>query len=87
MEFTFAALDATKGTAQFIGNVGASLVAFSRGVRTWNFLEVTETGNMMTTTVFESVDGRSFPAVHSRHTSLSNGPLPSHSRGVCAVRN
>ena len=87
MEFTFAALDATKGTAQFIGNVGASQVAFSRGAHTWNFLEVTDTGNMMTTTIFESADGGSFPVVHSRHTALGNAPLPSQSRGVCAARN
>jgi hypothetical protein len=35
MEFTFAALDAANRTAQFIGNVGAESVWFSKGNETW----------------------------------------------------
>jgi hypothetical protein len=85
MEFTLAALDVAKGTAQFIGNAGAESVWFLKGNETWNFVEITGSGNVMTTTVYASRDGRTFPMIHSRHPSIG-GPIPSQNRGVCMAR-
>ena len=87
MEFTFASLNNQKGSAEIIGNAGASTVRFWKGVWMWNFVEITDAGAVMTTTVFEASDGQNYPAVHSRHTSISSGTaLPSQYRGMCTAR-
>ncbi len=52
-------------------------VIVEKGVRTITFIEVTETGNVMTTTAFveeRTVDSR-IPAVHSRHSSMPGGAV------------
>jgi hypothetical protein len=88
MNYTFAGLDPAMSSAQVIGNAGAATVHLIKGAHTWNFIEVTGVGNVMTTTVFKSADGRNHPAVHSRHTALSDGePLPSQYRGMCEAKN
>jgi hypothetical protein len=87
MEFTFAGLNPQQGKAQMVGNVGASDVRFWKGAWTWNFVEVTDTGNVMTTTVFETSNGKDYPAVHSRHTSVAGEPFPSQYRGICSARS
>ena len=63
-------------------------VIATKGVRTVTFIEVTETGNVMTTTAFveeRTVDGR-VPAVHSRHTSVPGGAIPSQYSGACVAK-
>ena len=87
MDLTFASLNSQQGKAQLIGNARASDVQFWKGAWTWNFVEVTDTGNVMTTTVFDRSNGKDFPAVHSRHTSVAGEPLPSQYRGDCSVRS
>ena len=60
-------------------------VIVEKGVRTITFIEVTETGNVMTTTAFveeRTVDGR-IPAVHSRHSSVPGGAVTSQYSGAC----
>ena len=86
MDLTFAGLDPQQGRAQMIGNAGASDVRFWMGAWTWNFVEITDVGNVMTTTVFDSKDGKSYPAVHSRHTSVAGEPFPSQYRGICSAK-
>jgi hypothetical protein len=87
LEFTFAALDEGKGTAQFIGNAGASTVHFVKGRFTWNFVEVTPAGNITSTTVFAADEGN-LPAVHSRHPALAKGnPVVSQYLGTCSPRS
>lgn len=87
MDFTFGSLDPQQGKAQLIGNVGASGVRFWKGTWTWNFVEVTDVGNINTTTVYEALDGKDYPAVHSRHPSLAGLAFPSQYRGVCSARS
>ena len=87
MDFTFAGLSPQQGKAQMIGNAGASDVRFWKGAWTWNFVEVTDSGNVMTTTIFDASNGKDYAAVHSRHTSISGEPFPSQYRGICAARN
>jgi len=63
-------------------------VIAAKGVRTVTFIEVTETGNVMATTAFieeRTVDGR-IPAVHSRHTSVPGGAIPSQYSGACVAK-
>jgi hypothetical protein len=86
LDLTFAGLNPQQGKAQLIGNSGASDLRFWKGAWTWNFVEVTDTGNVMTTTVFDASNGKDFPAVHSRHTSVVGEPLPSQYRGICAAK-
>jgi hypothetical protein len=87
LELTFAGLNSQQGKAQLIGNAGASDLRYWKGAWTWNFVEVTDTGNVMTTTVFDTSNGKDFPAVHSRHTSVVGEPLPSQYRGTCSARS
>jgi hypothetical protein len=87
LDFTYASFDRERGTAEFIGNVGATSVLFWKGAWTWNFVEITDSGNAMMTTVFSSSDGQRHPAVHSRHTALAGDvAIPSHYRGICVAR-
>jgi hypothetical protein len=86
LDLTFAGLNPQQGKAQLIGNAGASDLRFWKGAWTWNFVEVTDTGNVTTTTVFDASNGKDFPAVHSRHTSVVGEPLPSQYRGICAAK-
>jgi hypothetical protein len=87
LDLTFAGLNPQQGKAQLIGNAGASDLRFWKGAWTWNFVEVTDTGNVMTTTVFDTSNGKDFPAVHSRHTSVVGEPLSSQYRGICSARS
>jgi len=87
LDLTFAGLNSQQGKAQLIGNAGASDVRFWKGAWTWNFVEVTDVGNVMTTTVFEASGGKDYPAVHSRHTSVAGEPFPSQYRGTCSAKS
>jgi hypothetical protein len=84
-DFTLAALDENKRQAQFIGNAGAATVHYIKGAGTWNFVEVTGAGHVMTTTVYSGPDGQEWPMVHSRHPRLAT-PLASQNRGSCQPR-
>jgi hypothetical protein len=83
MELTFAALNPTQGTAQLVGNVGASNVSLIDGAAGISFVEVTPTGNITLTTVYTTeVNGR-FVAVHSRHMGAADRPMVSQIFGSC----
>lgn len=84
IEFTIAAIDAGKGTAQMVGNLGAGPLVVLRGGYTLHFIEQTGTGNINLTTVYtaSSAEG-GFPAVHSRHIGLADDPMISQYLGAC----
>jgi hypothetical protein len=87
----YAALDPAKGTAQFIGNIGAANVTLIATAFTWSLVEVTETGNVNVTQVFlwdePSADIGSYRAVHSRHSSMMGSIVVSQHYGRCKVLN
>ena len=87
MDFTLAALDEQRGTAEFVGNLGAVPVAFIRGFSSRSFIEVTAAGVVNLITIFDTefftLEGTRFPAVYSRHVAYELGDFfPSHWRGV-----
>lgn len=86
LSFTFAAINRTALTAQMVGNAGAANVHLVEGRGVLHFLELTDTGNLTTTSVFESEakPGAPIPAVHSRHMTLfGNMPIVSQYTGSC----
>lgn len=87
LDLIFAGINAQQGKAELVGNAGVSDVGFWKGETTWNFMEVTNSGNVMITTIFNSPVAQSYPSVHSRHTSLGGIPLPSTYRGSCKSRD
>jgi hypothetical protein len=84
---TFSSLDPVKGTAQFIGNAGASNVSFIATAFTWSFIEVTDAGNVNVTQIFlwnePNADLGTYRAVHSRHSSMMGAIIASQHYGRC----
>lgn len=84
---TFSALDPSKGTAQFIGNIGTSNVTFISSAFAWTFIETTEPGNVNLTEVFlwnePSADLGMYRAVHSHHSSMMGAIVVSQHYGRC----
>ena len=87
MSMTYASIDQEGGTAQMIGNVGASDVTLVVGPHAVHFVEVTLAGNLTLTTVNTAADpeGRLF-ASHSRHIGTSSGLLVSQYLGFCEAK-
>ena len=67
------------GTASMIGNAGAAPVQPITGMDQITFFETTATGNFMMTTI----DFAELKFVHSRHTVMSGGLVPSQYYGKC----
>lgn len=77
-------INAQTGVARLIGNAGATDVLVVAGPRNVVFLEQTAAGNMIMTTVYGAPsDGNWFPAVMSRHITLTSGPFASSYHGRC----
>lgn len=90
MEIVFDQIDKKNGTARMIGNNGAENVIAIDGRDSVHLVEITASGNMNITTIFQQRDARrnSFAGVHSRHVTLmSGGPLPSQYVGLCSKLN
>ena len=84
MEFTIAAINADQGSAQMVGNMGATPLAILRGGYTLNFLEQTPVGNINLTTVYTASDAEGrFYAVHSRHIGTAEDAMVSQYLGSC----
>ncbi|RAH98278.1 hypothetical protein DLJ53_26580 [Acuticoccus sediminis] len=73
-------LDKTTGRAILEGNAGLSDVVLHMGTEGFSFIEVTESGAVMTTTVVIST-GR---AVHSRNTVIVRELVESQYLGRCS---
>lgn len=82
---TFANLDPGAGTAQLIGNSGASTVEFRSFSGQLQFIEETPAGNVTVTSVFAPpAPGEPLPAVHSRHIAIAPGDVAiSQFAGAC----
>lgn len=86
MQFTFAAIDLEAGTAQVIGNQGASNIYAMQGSDSINFIERTISGNINLTTVFLGEGGGPFGAVHSRHVVMLDAAVVSQYVGTCDAK-
>jgi hypothetical protein len=76
-------VDTTEGTARMIGNVGASDLYVIAGVGTLHFVEVTPSGNLNVTTIFDAPGAAGMKASHSRHVLILGSPLPAQHYGYC----
>jgi len=86
----FDQIDTLSGTARMIGNAGAETVTALSRSNSIHLVELTASGNLNVTTVFNTNDSNSsfdYPVVHSRHIDLSGGPLPSQYYGFCKKLN
>jgi hypothetical protein len=84
---TFDSIDLKKGTARVIANAGAGDVIVIPTASGLNFMEKTDSGNLVFTTVFyhyASPDIPRYVAVTSRHMDMF-GPFPSQYHGTCKI--
>ncbi|MBT3387322.1 MAG: hypothetical protein HN417_05270 [Desulfobacula sp.] len=87
MSFVFDSIDYREGSARMIGNQGSVGIAVFKGAQGVSFIEFTQTGSIITTTVFyeySNPDRKLFKAVHSRHTSIA-GAFPSQYYGDAEI--
>ena len=86
MTITITGMNEKDQSATLVGNLGSSpLIFFSNPMR-WVFVEITPTGNVMTTSMLvPSASGETY-AVHSRHAWLLDSGLISQWGGTCKVR-
>lgn len=84
MAFVIASINFDAGTAQIVGNLGASDLIILPGRENMHFIEHTGSGNLNLTTVYTGTasDGR-FLAVHSRHVGTGADPWISQFYGLC----
>lgn len=84
-----AELDATAGTAQLIGNNGASKVRYERDANQLRFFETTTSGNLTTLSIFAPPGvNEPLPAVHSRHIQIVPGDIAfSQYAGSCKAKS
>jgi hypothetical protein len=71
-------VDQTKDKAYLKGNQGSAEVLLIYNSYGWTFIEITGTGNVMSTTINLFGD-----AVHSRHSIVDSKILPSQYYGKC----
>jgi hypothetical protein len=83
----FDSIDLDKGKARKIANQGSSDVAAIPGVMFITFIEQTDGGNVIFTSVFPNYakGTKDFISVTSRHINLPGGPLPSQFHGTCKI--
>jgi len=84
-ELVFDQIDTAKGTGRLIGNIGVENVQVLKGHNSIHIVEITKTGNMNITTIFDKnkINYNEFPVVHSRQMYSINQPLPSQYVGLC----
>jgi hypothetical protein len=78
-ELTFI-VDANENKAYVVGNNGSNPVQVVPGSEGVTFIEVTDAGNVMITTIARQ------KSVHSRSTMMSGGLVPSQYYGTCLQR-
>jgi hypothetical protein len=85
-DLIFDQIDIKKNTARLIGNVGTETISVINGMNSVHLLELSDTGNLNTTTIFFSNPDNSgkLPVVHSRHVN-GNHPFPSQYLGLCTL--
>ena len=69
------------------GNAGATNLVVSRGAYgQFQFLEPTDGGNWILTTVVSQTETNEWPSVHSRHIWIVDSFVASQNFGTCTVR-
>ncbi|MCW8880275.1 MAG: hypothetical protein OQK51_24720 [Kangiellaceae bacterium] len=74
-------IDSKTGKSYLLGNAGSSEVQFFKSNGQLSFVEMTATGNIMTTTVDDSLN-----SVHSRNTVVLGNLIPSQYYGKCIFK-
>ena len=74
-------VDETTGKSYLLGNNGSSEVKLLRSDDGFAFVEITATGNIMTTSIDSKLN-----SVHSRNTILFGEIMPSQYYGMCEVK-
>ena len=74
-------IDRTTGKSYLLGNAGSSEVRALESEDRIAFLEVTTTGNLMTTTIDSKLN-----SVHSRNTVMLGEIIPSQYYGECVAK-
>ena len=86
MSFTITGLNPKDGRAIMVGNAGSTPLIFRGNDTRWVFIELTEVGNPMVTSMSApSASGETY-AVHSRHAWILGAGLISQWAGTCKVR-
>jgi uncharacterized protein YuzE len=78
-------VDAEAKKAYIVGNQGSADVIPIPGWEGISFIEITDSGNVMTTTIVTEGTATAMPSVHSRHTTMTGtGRItPSQYYGTC----
>jgi hypothetical protein len=86
MSFTITGLNEKDNAAIMVGNAGSTPLHFSSDNTRWVFVELTQSGNAMVTSMTApSASGKMY-AVHSRHAWILGAGLISQWAGTCKVR-
>lgn len=84
--FTITGINESKRQAIMVGNAGSTPLLFFPNSMRWVFVEKTQTGNVMVTSMtIPSASGKT-TGVHSRHAWLLDNGLISQWAGTCKVR-
>jgi len=79
-ELTFI-IDKTSGKSYMLGNNGSSEVKRRESEKQISFVEVTETGNIMSTAIDSKLN-----SVHSRNAVIFGEMIPSQYYGTCEIK-
>ena len=84
-DLVFDQLNSTTGKGRMIGNNGVDDVQVLKGDESIHVIEITMSGNMNITTIFNPIGKNSndYPVVHSRQMNLFGKPIPSQYVGFC----
>ncbi|HHQ4779543.1 TPA: hypothetical protein ACSP0C_003299 [Aeromonas veronii] len=74
-------IDDITNKAYEVGSIGVSEVSFIKGIDSYSFVEITDTGNVMSTTIDNSLT-----STHSRNTVISGEVIPSQYYGKCKIK-
>jgi hypothetical protein len=86
MSFTITGLNEKDNAAIMVGNAGSTPLTFRGDNTRWVFVELTQAGNAMVTSMtVPSASGKTY-AVHSRHAWILGAGLISQWAGTCNVR-
>ena len=87
--FTMIVMESAEGELKAVmnGNAGATNLVVSRGAYgQFQFLEPTDGGNWILTTVVSQTETNEWPSVHSRHIWIVDSFVASQNFGTCTVR-
>ncbi len=86
MSFTITGLNEKDSRAMMVGNAGSTPLHFSSNGTRWVFVELTQAGNAMITSMAVLSASGETNAVHSRHAWILGVGLISQWAGTCKAR-